>query len=206
MHRRSFLLGLLALTGCGSDALTVVPPSPTAAPTRTMPTPQLTPTPVPPTPTRTYLSGADVGCTGPFAGVPVFKPSAVPPLATRTALTTRRMMEFDHAQQRWMAANISSYRLKVDSCGLAYCGGPRIVEVMNGTVVNKQPTGANIVYMTVPDLFAIARREIDDTCRAISSLTYDPIYGYPTTIYSDIIVAVTDSSISYKAFDFVPAP
>lgn len=171
MHRRSFLLGLLALTGCGSAS---------------------------PTATRTRRTVSDTGCS---IGA---RATAAPP-ETATAVAMQRLAEYNQAMQRWSQVNVVNYRITVNMSSFAGYK-PETVEVMNGAVVNTAATRSPFRFVTVPDLFGIARREIGDSTRTIITLKYNLMYGYPMMIDSDTALCVTDSSHSYWVTAFTPLP
>jgi len=94
---------------------------------------------------------------------------------------------------KWRAAGISSYQLQMRS--ECFCGEPtgsvRIV-VQNGTVQSRTmldtdaPVEAGFTkwFPDVPGLFGAVRNALDRKATYLAT-TYDPTYGYPTTIRID---------------------
>lgn len=182
MRRRSFLLGLLVLTGCGAAPRTVAP-----------------------SPARSGFTGRDIGCTGFVAGT---RPGNIPVIQSvpaATAMAMQQLAEYEQAQQRWQAANIQSYHLAIDVRTFAE-HRVRTVEVRNNVVVGGATTATSGQLLTVADLFTVVRREITDPCRLLQSVVYDPIYGFPTIIRSDGLAYASDFHFSYSVNSFVPLP
>lgn len=58
--------------------------------------------------------------------------------------------------------------------------------------------------LVIEDLFAVIHRAINSQAAAID-VTYDPLYGFPTTLFIDQDKNMADEEISYAASNFKPA-
>lgn len=150
-----------------------------------------------------------------FGGRPLRLPSA-PSSAVATATTARLLQDLDAAENQWQAANINHYRITVRFNGFG-SPGPYSVEVQNGVVIDAPPvcmhtTNAPCLYSidvakqyTVPGLFAAVRHELNNPCQTVS-VTYAPVYGYPSTYSTTATVQVADADYGKEVIAFMPLP
>jgi len=111
------------------------------------------------------------------------------------------------ARARWDANGSDSYSFEINRGCFCVLGG-RLVEVtvQDGAVVaaqyldSKGPVDATLLgYVpTVPDLFDLIQDAIDR--QAVSFVaSYDPVYGYPTSIEIDYSATTADDELRYTA-------
>jgi hypothetical protein len=117
--------------------------------------------------------------------------------------------ELETARALWQAHGGGWYTMQLSrECFCVLSGRQIEISVENGSVVwaqyadSKSPVeNAWFAYLqTVPDLFDL----IDDAItRKAASLTvsYDPVYGYPTRIAVDYSATVADDEETYTASD-----
>jgi hypothetical protein len=115
--------------------------------------------------------------------------------------------EFKRNEQRWKSQNISDYGYKLRMecyCPLQYIG-PNRIEVRHGVAESITYAGdgrnINMSGVRLPDtmekLFDIIRGEADQM-----TVTYDPTYGYPTSIHTIDRRATHDNFTIYAVSDF----
>lgn len=195
--------------------ITVAPATPTSSPSLPA-TPQplftFTPTPsasLPPFPT--------------FTPSPVVTPRPMPsrfPPAVTIAMGADVPNRLSEAEGQWQAAGITHYRITVNYITSLATSGPRTVEVRDGVIVTQPPSctsaavrtntclgiGERATDYTVSGLFDILRREISQPSRGVRQAAFDPTYGYPTLISSEIKtpnVTVSGGDVSWLVAEFV---
>ena len=115
--------------------------------------------------------------------------------------------QLQEARARWDANGNDSYSFEINRGCFCVLGG-RLVEVTvkDGAVVAAQyldsggPVDASLLgYVpTVPDLFDLIQDAIDR--QAVSFVaSYDPVYGYPTSIEIDYSATTADDELRYTA-------
>jgi len=127
--------------------------------------------------------------------------------------------ELTHNRKKWQDANITHYRFQLTVGCFCPFGGqnPFTVEVQNGEVISMVDTNGDVVsavdpmnefvfkYATIDRLFS----ELDsDSVRDADKLTvtYDPIYGFPSEISIDFIELAVDDELYLSASAFEPLP
>jgi hypothetical protein len=113
------------------------------------------------------------------------------------------------ARARWNANGSDSYRFEINRGCFCVLAGRRVgVTVQNGAVVaaeyldDREPVEPTLLpYIpTVLDLFDLIADALDR--RAVSFVTsYDPIYGYPSSIEIDYSATAVDDEIHLTARD-----
>jgi len=114
-------------------------------------------------------------------------------------------------QQRWYAYNLKNYRYTLQiSC---FCTEefrqPVIIEVRNGKLksISRPKGGATIDleaferYSTIPKLFNLVKKAIADKADRIT-VSYNPKYGYPTSISIDQSEMIADEEIYLTISNF----
>ena len=117
--------------------------------------------------------------------------------------------QLSQARARWREKGSGDYSFEINRGCFCVLAGRRVaVTVQGGAVVSaeyldsNQPVEATLLaYVpTVPDLFDL----IDDAINrnAVSFVaSYDPTYGYPTSIEIDYSATTADDEISFTARD-----
>jgi hypothetical protein len=70
------------------------------------------------------------------------------------------------------------------------------------TFCNENPEGG--LFRTVESLFQIVEDAISQTQPDVMTVEYDQTYGYPTTIFIDYRIHVSDDEVTFKASDLKP--
>jgi hypothetical protein len=115
--------------------------------------------------------------------------------------------EFKRNEQRWKSQNITDYGYKLRMecyCPLQYIG-PNRIEVRRGVAESITYAGdgknINMSGVRLPDtmekLFDIIRGQADQM-----TVTYDPTYGYPTSIHTIDRRVTHDNFTIYAVSDF----
>jgi Family of unknown function (DUF6174) len=124
-----------------------------------------------------------------------------------TAPTLRAQLE--SARARWATSGGASYTFELTrNCECLLAAQPVSVTVVSGQVVvaeyagSKQPVEAELLanVLTVPDLFDMIAGALDRGAASLSA-SYDPLYGYPTSITVDYSATAVDDEISLTARD-----
>ncbi|MBI5825337.1 MAG: hypothetical protein HZB18_15015 [Chloroflexi bacterium] len=123
--------------------------------------------------------------------------------------------EFDGNLSRWEDANIPHYRYTLFiSCFCVFSDEmPLTIEVKNGEVVSMTRSDGTAIaptdnfteiyqpYLTMNRLFL--KLEADLTGEADNvTVTYDPVYGFPSNVSIDYIIEAIDDEISYQVSNF----
>jgi hypothetical protein len=125
--------------------------------------------------------------------------------ASPTAPSDRAQLE--QARARWAAKGGASYGFELERGCFCLLAGRRIsITVENGVVTAAEYVDSKdavvqalLVYMyTVPDLFDVISNALDGSPASLS-VSYDPIYGYPTHIAIDYSATIADDEIALTA-------
>ena len=110
----------------------------------------------------------------------------------------------------WRASGPSSYSYTITRSCFCPFTDPLRVTVTNGvtTAITKagQPAAAeelSFLPKTVPEAFKVVS---DNLAAAKIAVTYDPTFGFPTSIVVDSIANAIDDEFSMTLTDFAPAP
>ena len=107
--------------------------------------------------------------------------------------------ELDDARARWTRAGISDYNYELTiSC---FCGetGTFDVEVRNGAVVSVTPSAS--IGKTMDELFGVLADAYGRNAD-VTTVSYDALLGYPTSISIDYIRNVSDDELFYGVDSF----
>jgi hypothetical protein len=112
------------------------------------------------------------------------------------------------SRQRWAAQGLSTYQFTFDKNCFCDVRGPVRVSVKDGVVVGAMRIATGEVVdtrniPTVDSLFAFVERGISSRSDVLR-VTYDPLCGFPTEIYSDGSYQIADDEITYTTKDLVP--
>ena len=122
--------------------------------------------------------------------------------------------ELEQARARWAKQGGLSYSYVLERGCFCLLAGRRIgITVENGAVIGaeyldsrdtvKQPL---LVYMlTVPDLFDVIADALDARVASLS-VSYDPIYGYPSHLAIDYSATTADDELALTASALVVHP
>lgn len=113
--------------------------------------------------------------------------------------------------QKWQGSGIDDYSFTLQrSC---FCPGdttkPVNINVENGQVVSAtfadtgEPLPADLSYnsLTIDDLFKQVGDALDSGAERVD-VTYDPTYGYPTSIYIDRSSRIADEEVGFTVSNF----
>ncbi|SRR5258706_5228596 len=127
--------------------------------------------------------------------------------------------EFSQNQKKWNDANITHYRFELNiSCFCAFRDQmPLKVEVRKGEIVSITTSSGSVVantdvsyenfsrYATIDKLFTELQADLGGKADEVT-VTYDPTYGFPSTINIDFIKNAVDDELylSVAAFEKLP--
>lgn len=124
--------------------------------------------------------------------------------------------DLDAARARWEAEGVTSYTMVTRR--LCYCGNTDsvLVEVEQGRVVSARrqleeggdqpiPVGERPDTLTVERHFAAIQDAIDQDADSIKS-DYDPLLGYPVSVWIDYRENVADEELGLQINELTPKP
>ena len=124
--------------------------------------------------------------------------------------TFSQKAELRRNQQKWADANISHYRFNY-SVGCFCADSPGYtIEVQDGVVVSVTHSDGSAITgqtpsVTIDGLFSTlqpdARKAVDEI-----TVTYDPIYGFPATIFVNAYKNIYDDEYTYYVSRFEVLP
>ena len=123
--------------------------------------------------------------------------------------------QFERSRAKWNAANITHYQFNLSiSCFCPYSEDmPLAIEVDNGKVVSMtKPDGSSLdsdsplysdaeSYNTIDQAFSSLELLLNGDADKVE-VTYDPAYGFPTSIDVDMILNAVDDEFSIYISDF----
>jgi Family of unknown function (DUF6174) len=123
--------------------------------------------------------------------------------------------ELERNQQTWQNSDISHYRFSLNvGCFCAFRDKmPLTVEVQNGDVVSMTYPDGTLVTKTDPNyetfsshatielIFSELKAGLTGDADEVT-VTYDPTYGFPSTIYFDYIKAAADDELTLGVSNF----
>jgi hypothetical protein len=147
--------------------------------------------------TLAFAAALLAGCGGSSSD-----PEGAPPDDTIPVTTTTT------PQGKWQSRNVASYDFVYHASAMA---GPceLLVHVRDNQVESaseRQPCGwlDEDDALTIDDVFAALREEFRESDEV--NVTYDPEYGFPTSVEVDRIRNAIDDEWSFGVSDFVPKP
>jgi len=119
--------------------------------------------------------------------------------------------EVAKAKALWESKKIDSYEMtfQVTCFCIVDLNRPAKVVVSNNKIVSVNETPYNESFMlfgsykTIDELF-IHIEEMREQNPVIEEFTFDPTYGFPSTIYYDVSQMIADEEIGYSVSDFKP--
>jgi hypothetical protein len=211
------LIVLLTLTACTTTASSgTVPATPTTSVATSVATSTTSPT----------ASVALATATPPPTASPQPTVAASSSTARKTppaavlydrAARDRDLAQLSGGEMRWQQAGIRSYRISVTEI-TTFIWQTDTITVQDGKVVDQSATcqrplagpspctvrAFNAEEITVPSLFAHARRVVNDTTE-VATIESDARYGYPSRLDSNIPNAI-DAWYSLRVIAFQPLP
>ena len=136
-----------------------------------------------------------------------------------TACAAGGETEFERNQTKWQDADINHYRFQLGvSCFCPVSGlMPLTVEVQNGEIISIIDVNGDVYPSTDPmSEFVLQYATIDRLFSELGSdriqeadkltVTYDPVYGFPSEVSIDFIELAMDDELYLSASAFEPLP
>ena len=125
---------------------------------------------------------------------------------------------FQKNLDKWEGQNINHYRFTlVVGCFCPFAGAEVTYEVVNGQVVNEsikpavdRPDELDRIsefyqsYNTIEKVFSYVGKSLNEADE--TTITYDPTYGFPTTVSVDWIKQAMDDEMYLTLSNFEPLP
>ena len=131
------------------------------------------------------------------------------------ACSTVPASEFDQNLAKWQDSGISHYTFDLMiGCFCVFRDEmPLTIEVKDGEVVSITKANGSVVdasdpnyeffqtYVTIDNLFAALEAEVSGGAAQVT-VTYEPLYGYPTEAYIDRSQEIADDELSLQVSNF----